>query len=265
MVVERQLAAAGNEDRRTMGREAFRRRVWSWKAESGGQITRQLRRLGASCDWSRERFTLDEGLSPRCRRVFVQLHREGLHLPRQAAGELGPALPDRDQRPGGRAARGRRLPTAISPIRWRTAGGFDGEIVVATTRPETMLGDTAWPCTRTTSATALWWADGAPAHRRPPIPIVADAYADPEKGSGAVKITPAHDFNDYQVGKRQGLEVLNILDDRARLNDAVPEEFRAWTASPRARRWWPGWRNWACCAGSSLHATPCRTATAPAP
>ncbi|MBW3617962.1 MAG: valine--tRNA ligase [Proteobacteria bacterium] len=223
MVVERQLAAEGNLDRRAMGRDAFVERVWRWKAESGGLITQQLRRLGASCDWSRERFTLDEGLSAAVRKVFVQLHREGLLYRDKRLVNWDP-----------------HFQTAISDleVEQREVDGFywhfaypledgSGEIVVATTRPETMLGDTG---------VAVHPDDERYRHlvgrrvRLPiadrSIPVVADAYADPEKGSGAVKITPAHDFNDYQVGRRQNLDVINILDDRARLNDDVPAEFR---------------------------------------
>jgi len=223
MVVERQLAAAGNEDRRTMGRDAFVERVWSWKAESGGEITRQLRRLGASCDWTRERFTLDEGLSAAVRKVFVQLHREGLIYRDKRLVNWDP-----------------HFQTAISDLEveqrevdgayWRFAYPLEdgsGEIVVATTRPETMLGDTGvavHPDDERYRALVGRRVRLPIADRL--IPIVADEYADPEKGSGAVKITPAHDFNDFQVGRRQGLAVLNIFDAEARLNDEVPPEFR---------------------------------------
>src|SRR6201996_7199213 len=220
MVVERQLAAAGNQSRRDLGRDAFVARVWEWKAQSGGTITRQLRRLGASCDWSRERFTLDEGLSAAVRKVFVTLHREGLLYRDKRLVNWDP-----------------HFQTAISDLEveqrevdghyWRFAyplADGSGEIVVATTRPETMLGDTG---------VAVHPDDERYTHligkqvRLPLvgrlIPIVADAYADPEKGSGAVKITPAHDFNDFMVGKRAGLEAINILDAFGRLNDSVPE------------------------------------------
>jgi valyl-tRNA synthetase len=222
MVVERQLAAEGNIGRREMGREAFVERVWSWKAESGGTITRQLRRLGASCDWSRERFTLDEGLSAAVRKVFVTLYKEGLLYRDKRLVNWDP-----------------QFQTAISDLEveqremdghfWRFAyplADGTGEIVVATTRPETMLGDTA---------VAVHPADERYQHLvgklvRLPIadrliPIVADGYADPEKGSGAVKITPAHDFNDFQVAKRHDLPLINIMTPEARLNDNVPAEF----------------------------------------
>ncbi|HET9160052.1 MAG TPA: valine--tRNA ligase, partial [Caulobacteraceae bacterium] len=227
MVVERELARQGNVGRRDMGREAFVEKVWEWKAQSGGTIVNQLRRLGASCDWSRERFTLDEGLSAAVRKVFVQLHKEGLIYRDKRLVNWDP-----------------QFQTAISDLEveqkevdghyWHFAypledGPVDGvsEIVVATTRPETMLGDTAVAVHPKDERYA-----GLVGKRvRLPIvgrliPIVADDYADPEKGSGAVKITPAHDFNDFQVGKRHGLEAVNILDPFARLNDNVPEAFR---------------------------------------
>jgi valyl-tRNA synthetase len=222
MVVERQLAAAGNVGRRDMGRDAFVERVWEWKAESGGTIVRQLRRLGASCDWSRERFTLDEGLSAAVRKVFVTLYKQKLLYRDKRLVNWDP-----------------HLQTAISDLEveqrevdgsyWRFAyplADGSGEIVVATTRPETMLGDTAVAVhpdderyTALVGKTVILPIVGRE------IPIVADAYADPEKGSGAVKITPAHDFNDFQVGKRHGLDQINILDPQGRLNDNVPEGY----------------------------------------
>lgn len=223
MVVERKLAQEGNVGRRDMGREAFVAKVWEWKAESGGQIVNQLRRLGASCDWSRERFTLDEGLSAAVRKVFVTLHKEGLIYRDKRLVNWDP-----------------HFQTAISDLEveqremdgqfWHFAYPLEdgsGEIVVATTRPETMLGDTAVAVHPSDER----YKDLIGKNVRLPIvgrliPIVADEYADPEKGSGAVKITPAHDFNDFQVGKRHGLPMINILDDFARLNDEVPEAYR---------------------------------------
>jgi len=222
MVVERQLAEQGNIGRRDMGREAFVEKVWAWKAESGGTIVQQLRRLGASCDWSRERFTLDEGLSNAVRKVFVQLFKEGLIYRDKRLVNWDP-----------------KFQTAISDLeveQKEVDGAYyhfaypledgSGEVVVATTRPETMLGDTA---------VAVNPNDERYAHLvgkqvRLPIvgrliPIVADDYADPEKGSGAVKITPAHDFNDFQVGKRHGLELINILDEHAHLNENAPADY----------------------------------------
>jgi valyl-tRNA synthetase len=223
MVVERQLAAEGNISRRDMGREAFVARIWEWKATSGGTIVRQLRRLGASCDWSRERFTLDEGLSAAVRKVFVALHREGLIYRDKRLVNWDP-----------------QFQTAISDLEveqrevdgcyWHFAYPLEdasGEIVVATTRPETMLGDTA---VAVHPSDARYTALIGKCVRLPivgrPIPIIADDYADPEKGSGAVKITPAHDFNDFRVGQRHHLPMINVLDPFARINDNAPPEYR---------------------------------------
>ena len=217
MVVERQLMERQEPGRRALGRAKFLDKVWAWKAESGGAIVTQLKRLGASCDWSRERFTMDEGLSRAVLKVFVQLHKEGLIYKDKRLVNWDP-----------------KLLTAISDLEvvqvetkghlWHfkypvvdAAGEMTGEyITVATTRPETMLGDTA---------VAVHPDDERYKHllgsrvRLPLvgrlIPIVADTYADPEKGSGAVKITPAHDFNDFDVGKRHGLPLVNVLDQEA--------------------------------------------------
>jgi len=223
MVVERQLAAQGNISRRDMGREAFVQRIWEWKATSGGTIVRQLRRLGASCDWSRERFTLDEGLSAAVRKVFVTLHRQKLIYRDKRLVNWDP-----------------HFQTAISDLEveqrevdgcyWHFAYPLEdgsGEIVVATTRPETMLGDTA---VAVHPSDERYTALIGKCVRLPivgrPIPIIADDYADPEKGSGAVKITPAHDFNDFRVGQRHHLPMINILDPFARINDNAPVEYR---------------------------------------
>ena len=232
MVVERQLAEKGiglardgsesSEGQTLLGRDEFVDRVWEWKAESGDTITRQLRRLGASPDWSRERFTMDEGLSKAVLRVFVDLYRKGLLYRDRRLVNWDP-----------------RFHTAISDLEveareihgnlWHIDYPVepDGFITVATTRPETMFGDT-----------------GVAVHPRNPkwrhligksailplvgrrIPIVADEYSDPDKGSGAVKITPAHDFNDFEVGKRHGLEMINVMTPDARMNDNVPERYR---------------------------------------
>jgi len=209
MVVERLLQKEGKTDRRSMGREAFLERVWAWKEESGGTISRQLRRLGASCDWSRERFTMDEGLSRAVLKVFVQLYKEQLIYKDKRLVNWDP-----------------KLLTAISDLEvvqkevkgnlWHLRYPIDGTdeaIVVATTRPETMLGD---------AGVAVHPENEKLKHligkmvRLPLvgrlIPIVGDEYADPEKGTGAVKITPAHDFNDFDVGKRRGLKQINVLD-----------------------------------------------------
>jgi len=229
MVVERQLMERQQPGRRAMGREKFLERVWQWKDESGGVIINQLKRLGASCDWSRERFTMDEGLSRAVVKVFVELHREGLIYKDKRLVNWDP-----------------NLLTAISdlevqqtevkgslwylryPIEDKTFSPDDPKsfIVVATTRPETMLGDTG---------VAVHPDDERYRHlvgkhvilplvgRK--IPIVADDYSDPEKGSGAVKITPAHDFNDFEVGKRHGLAQINVLDKEGALALAGNEDY----------------------------------------
>ncbi len=223
MVVERQLAAEGNISRRDMGREAFVERIWQWKARSGGTIVNQLRRLGASCDWSRERFTLDDGLSAAVRRVFVTLHKQKLIYRDKRLVNWDP-----------------HFQTAISDLEveqrevdghyWHLAYPLEdgsGEIVVATTRPETMLGDTAVAVHPTDERykALIGKCVRLPIVGRP-IPIIADDYADPEKGSGAVKITPAHDFNDFKVGQRHRLPMINVLDAQARVNDNAPAEYR---------------------------------------
>lgn len=224
MVVERQLASEGNIDRKAMGREAFIERVWRWKAQSGGAILTQLRRLGASCDWSRERFTLDADLSDAVRKVFVTLHKQGLIYKDKRLVNWDP-----------------RLETALSDlevaaidtkghlwhIRYPIADAPGTFIVVATTRPETMLGDAAVAVHPNDEryADLIGKEVLLPfAERR--IPIIADEYADPEKGSGAVKITPAHDFNDFEVGRRHNLPLITIFDFKARLNDHAPAPFR---------------------------------------
>jgi len=242
MIVERQLEGEGNIRRRDMGREAFIERIWKWKGESGGTIIGQLRRLGASCDWSRERFTLDDGLSKAVLKVFVELYREGLIYRDKRLVNWHP-----------------ELQTAVSDLevenievkghfwhfRYPLADGvtyewplFDEDgnpagsetrdyIVVATTRPETMLGDTGVavnPEDERYKPLIGKFVELPLVGRR--IPIVADEHADPEQGSGAVKITPAHDFNDFEVGKRQGLEQINILDPDGKLNGEVPEPYR---------------------------------------
>ena len=223
MVVERQLAAEGNIGRRDLGREAFVQRIWEWKAKSGGTIVNQLRRLGASCDWSRERFTLDDGLSAAVRKVFVTLHRQKLIYRDKRLVNWDP-----------------HFQTAISDLEveqreveghyWHLAYPLEdgsGEIVVATTRPETMLGDTA---VAVHPSDERYQALIGRCVRLPivgrSIPIIADDYADPEKGSGAVKITPAHDFNDFRVGQRHRLPMINILDAAAQINDNAPVAYR---------------------------------------
>ena len=213
MVVERLLAAEG-QDRRQMGRAAFLDRVWQWKGESGGTITRQLRRLGASLDWPRERFTMDEGLSVAVREVFVTLQKQGLiYRDRRLVNwdpKLQTAISDLE-------VESREVKGSLWHIRYPVEGG--GEIIVATTRPETMLGDTAvavHPEDARFAALVGRMVVLPLTGRR--IPIVADTYSDPEKGTGAVKITPAHDFNDFEVGRRHALPMPSVLDAEARIS-----------------------------------------------
>ena len=222
MVVERLLNAEG-KSKHDLGREKFVERVWQWKEESGGMIARQTRRLGASVDWSRDRFTMDEGCSEAVKKVFVDLYDEGLIYRGKRLVNWDPvlhtALSDLE-------VLSEDEPGKLWHFRYPLASG-DGHLVVATTRPETMLGD---------SAVAVHPDDERYAdlvgqdvilpivERR--IPIVADDYVDPEFGTGCVKITPAHDFNDYELGQRHDLPVYNILTDDAALNDEVPEAYR---------------------------------------
>ncbi|AOS97313.1 Valine--tRNA ligase [Microbulbifer aggregans] len=222
MVVERLLAAEGT-DRHELGRDKFIEKVWEWKEQSGGNITRQLRRLGASPDWSRERFTMDDGFYKAVQEVFIRLYEDDLIY-------RGKRLVNWDP----------KLHTAISDLevlneeeqghlwhfRYPLADG-SGHLVVATTRPETMLGDTA---------VAVHPEDERYQHligktiKLPladrEIPIIGDDYVDREFGTGCVKITPAHDFNDYEMGQRHNLEMINILDADANLNNDVPEKYR---------------------------------------
>ncbi len=225
MVVERLLAEQGNVDRRAMGREAFIERVWQWKAESGGTITRQLRRLGASLDWPRERFTMDEGLSRAVRTVFVTLYREGLIYRDRRLVNWDPKLQTAisDLEVENQEVKGSlwyiHYPLADTPGQW---------ITVATTRPETMLGDTAvavHPDDPRYRDLVGKFAVLPLVGRR--IPIVADTYSDPEKGTGAVKITPAHDFNDFEVGRRHDLPMPTILDREGRVTLAEIEDALA--------------------------------------
>src|SRR5579863_6835827 len=216
-VVERQLMERQEPGSRAMGREAFIKRVWEWKAESGGTIIEQLKRLGACCDWSRERFTMDEGLSRAVAKVFVELYRAGLIYKDKRLVNWDP-----------------KLKTAISDLEVQqveTKGslwyikypveGSDEFIVVATTRPETMLGDTAvavHPENERLKRLIGKFAILPLVGRR--IPIIGDEYADPEKGSGAVKITPAHDFNDFEVGRRHSMSPINIFTPEAKIISA---------------------------------------------
>jgi len=222
MVVERLLNAEG-KSKHDLGREKFIERVWQWKEESGGQIANQTRRLGASVDWSRDRFTMDDGCSAAVRKVFVDLYDEGLIYRGKRLVNWDPvlhtALSDLEVLSADEAG-------SLWHFRYPLASG-DGHLVVATTRPETMLGD---------SAVAVHPDDERYANlvgqdvilpivgRR--IPIIADEYVDPEFGTGCVKITPAHDFNDYEIGLRHELGMYNILTDDASLNEEVPEAYR---------------------------------------
>jgi valyl-tRNA synthetase len=223
IVVTNQLAER-QIDKHDLGRDKFIDRVWEWKEESGGTITRQLRRLGVSADWARERFTMDAGLSAAVRRVFVTLYREGLIYRDKRLVNWDPEMHTviSDLEVDNRETKGKlwhiRYPVEEMP------GSF---LIVATTRPETMLGDTGVAVHPEDSR----FADLVGRKVRLPlvgrlIPIVADEYADPEMGSGAVKITPAHDFNDFEVGRRHGLEMINIFDRDAHLTDAVPGRYR---------------------------------------
>ena len=259
IVVSNQLAER-QINKHALGRDEFVKRVWEWKAELGGTITRQLRRLGASADWARERFTMDAGLSAAVRRVFVTLYREGLIYRDKRLVNWDPVMHTviSDLEVDNRETRG-----SLWHIRYPIEGEPGRFVVVATTRPETMLGDT-----------------GVAVHPDDPrhadlvgkkvllplvgrlIPIVADEYADPEKGSGAVKITPAHDFNDFEVGRRHGLETINIFDRRRALELRRDGAYRGLTGfDARERR---HWRRQACSKKSKTICICCRTTTVPA-
>jgi valyl-tRNA synthetase len=225
MVVERQLMERQEPSRRAMGRAKFIERVWAWKAESGGVIINQLKRLGASCDWTRERFTMDEGLSRAVGKVFVELYRAGLIYKDKRLVNWDP-----------------KLLTAISDLevqqveikghlwyfKYPVEGLINTYITVATTRPETMLGDSAvavHPTDERYRDLVGRYAVLPLVGRR--IPIIADEYSDPEKGTGAVKITPAHDFNDFEVGRRHDLPPINVLDAEGRLDLEGNQAFLA--------------------------------------
>ena len=224
MVVERNLAAESGLDRKSLGRETFIEEIWKWKEKSGGTITEQLRRLGASCDWSRERFTMDDGLSEAVVKVFVDLYNDGLIYKDKRLVNWDPGLK-----------------TAISDLEviqkeiegnlWYIRYPFEEDsknsIIIATTRPETMFGDTAIAVHPDDERYKKLIGKKIiiPVVNRV-IPIIEDEYADPEQGSGAVKITPAHDFNDFEVGKRNNLEMISILDINGDLNDNTPKEWQ---------------------------------------
>jgi valyl-tRNA synthetase len=262
LVVQRQLEKRQIK-KEALGREKFLEEVWKWKAESGGTIVGQLKRLGASCDWSRERFTMDEGLSKAVLKVFVELHGKGLVYKdkrlvnwdpefQSAVSDLevdsvqttgafkwaeGEKDKDGNDKPLDLAALGKVLAKNPNghlyhfryPLKGKTFNAADPStfIVVATTRPETMLGDTAIAVNpKDTRYTALIGRHAVLPLVGRDLIIVGDDYSDPEKGSGAVKITPAHDFNDAEVGKRHKLDVINILTEHGKLNDAVPPKYR---------------------------------------
>jgi valyl-tRNA synthetase len=223
LIVERQLAEK-QQSRVAMGREKFLEAVWAWKEESGGAIGQQQRRLGASADWSRDRFTMDEGLSRAVLKTFVELYREGLIYKDKRLVNWDP-----------------RLQTAVSDLEvesiemkgnlWYIKYLIEGQagqfITVATTRPETMLGDTAVAVNPEDERyKALIGKNVMLPLANRPIPIIADEHSDPEKGTGAVKITPGHDFSDFEVGKRHNLPLINILTKDGKLNDGVPEAYR---------------------------------------
>ncbi|OLY46151.1 valyl-tRNA synthetase [Bartonella apis] len=229
MVVERQLAQRKEPTRQEMGREKFVERVWQWREESGGKIAHQLRRLGASCDWSRERFTMDEGLSRAVLEVFVTLYKEGLIYKDKRLVNWDP-----------------KLLTAISDLEveqkeikghlWHFRYPLEGKvfnpddpstfIVVATTRPETMLGDTGIAVNpKDERYQALIGHHAILPFVGRKIEIVGDDYADPEAGTGAVKITPAHDFNDFEVGRRHNLRIINIMTENAKIFLRDNEDF----------------------------------------
>ena len=223
MVVERKLAQE-NVNRRDLGRDGFVAKVWEWKAESGGMIEHQQRHLGVSADWDRSRFTMDEGLSKAVIQIFVKLHKDGLIYRDKRLVNWDP-----------------KLLTAISDLEveqketvgkmWQLRYPVTGEagryITVATTRPETMMGDMAVAVHPDDERyqDLIGKTVTLPLVGRE-IPIIADSYSDPEKGTGAVKITPAHDFNDFEVGKRHNLEMLNIFDHHAAMNENAPEAYQ---------------------------------------
>jgi valyl-tRNA synthetase len=258
-LVERQLMEKQEPGRRDLGREEFLKRVWAWKEHSGGTIVNQLKRLGASCDWSRERFTMDEGLSRAVLKVFVDLYNQGLIYKDKRLVNWDPklltAISDLEvisvekrgtftwdektkvEKPFDAAAFAKLMARDPDghlyyfkyPLAAKVKGYKADHIVVATTRPETMLGDMAVAVNAADKRYAALLKAGAkillPLVGRE-IPIVADEHADPEQGTGAVKITPAHDFNDFEVGRRHNLTPLNIFTPEAKLNDAVPEAYR---------------------------------------
>ena len=222
MVVERQLTGEGRS-RHDLGREKFLERVWQWKAESGNTITRQMRRLGTSVDWSRDKFTMDPDLSRAVTETFVRLHDEGLIYRGKRLVNWDPVLLTavsdlevvQEEKDG-----------SLWHIRYPIVGG-GGHVVVATTRPETLLGDTAVAVNPDDERyQALIGKQLELPLTGRTIPVISDAYVDAAFGSGAVKITPAHDFNDYEMGQRHSLPQINIFTPDAKLNDNAPEKYR---------------------------------------
>ncbi|MEM7680198.1 MAG: valine--tRNA ligase, partial [Pseudomonadota bacterium] len=224
MVVERQLDAEGTS-RHDMGREAFIKRVWDWKGESGGTIVDQMKRLGTTPDWSRERFTMDEGLSKAVRKVFVELYKKGLIYKDKRLVNWDPKLQTSisDLEVEQKEQKGK-----MWHLRYPVEGEVETFITVATTRPETMLGDTAVAVHPDDERykDMVGKSVALPIVGRL-IPIVTDEHADPEQGSGAVKITPAHDFNDFEVGKRNDLPMISVLDENAKIlpRDDIPKKY----------------------------------------
>jgi len=228
MLVERALKAEG-KSRHDIGRDAFEQRVWDWKAESGGNISQQLRRMGSSLDWSRERFTLDDDYATAVLEVFVTLYDEGLIYRGQRLvnwdPELGTAISDLEV--NNEEEQGHLWHFRYPLCDGATTKTGDGFLVVATTRPETMLGDTAvavHPDDERYVDLVGKEIELPLVGRR--IPVIADSYVDAEFGTGCVKITPAHDFNDNEMGARHDLELINILTDNAAINDTAPEAYR---------------------------------------
>ncbi len=223
MVLENQMAQEGT-DRQTLGREAFMKRAWEWKDFSHGKITGQLRRLGVGPDWSRERFTMDEGLSAAVTKIFIDLYNDKLIY---RAERLVNWDPERQSVISDIEVEMKEVKGHLWHIQYPIEGDEARTITVATTRPETMLGDTAiavHPDDERYKDLVGKFAVLPLVGRL--LPIVADEYADPEQGSGAVKITPAHDFNDFEVGRRHNLEVINIFDERAHINENAPDEYQ---------------------------------------
>ena len=259
-VVEKELRAEGTS-RHELGREAFVERVWEWREQYGSTIVEQFKRLGASCDYERERFTLDEGYVRAVYRVFVAPLREGLHLPRQLHGQLGPRLALGDLRPRGREPRGRA--TRSTEIDYPVEGS-DGVLTVATVRPETMLADTAvavHPDDERYEALVGEHCVLPLVGRR--LPVIADEHVDPEFGTGALKITPGHDPNDFEIGRAHGLEEITVIGEDGRMTDEAGERFAGLTRrGGAARRSSRRCATRGCSAARSRTRTRCRSRTA---